>query len=40
MIEGRLVHRDYEKEGSKRYVTEIHVNDFLMLGGPNDKKEK
>jgi single-strand DNA-binding protein len=40
MIEGRLVHREYEKDGSKRYMTEIHVNDLLMLGGPKDKKEK
>jgi hypothetical protein len=35
-----LVHREYEKDGSKRYMTEIHVNDLLMLGSPKDKKEK
>ena len=35
-IEGRLVNRTYEdKKGIKRYVTEIVVNDLLMLG---DKK--
>lgn len=35
-IEGRLINRTYEdKKGIKRYVTEIVVNDLLMLG---DKK--
>ena len=35
-IEGRLVNRTYEdKKGIKRYVTEIVINDLLMLG---DKK--
>ncbi len=33
-IEGRLVHRDYETDkGEKRHITEINVNDFVMLGG-------
>lgn len=33
-IEGRLVHRDYETDkGEKRYITEINVNDLVMLGG-------
>ncbi len=40
MIEGRLIHREYEKNGDKRIFTEINVNDLLMLGSPNDKKEK
>ncbi|TGV00334.1 single-stranded DNA-binding protein [Flavivirga rizhaonensis] len=32
-IEGKLTNRSYEtKEGEKRYVTEIVVNEFLMLG--------
>jgi single-strand DNA-binding protein len=32
-IEGRLVHRVYETDkGEKRYITEINVNDFVMLG--------
>ena len=31
-IEGKLINRSYEdKEGIKRYVTEILVNEFLML---------
>lgn len=35
-IEGQLVNRSYDdKKGIKRYVTEIVVNDLLMLG---DKK--
>lgn len=33
MIEGRLVNRSYnDKEGNKRYRTEIQVNELLMLG--------
>lgn len=32
-IEGKLTSRSYEtKEGEKRYVTEIVVNELLMLG--------
>jgi len=32
-VEGKLVHRVYETDkGEKRYVTEISVNDFVMLG--------
>ncbi|MEZ4722705.1 MAG: single-stranded DNA-binding protein [Flavobacteriales bacterium] len=32
-LEGKLVNRSYEnKEGDKRYVTEIVVNEFVMLG--------
>ncbi len=33
-IEGKLTSRSYEdKEGQKRYVTEIVCNELLMLGG-------
>ncbi len=33
-VEGKLVHRNYEtSEGEKRFITEINVNDLLMLGG-------
>ncbi|MEL6987969.1 MAG: single-stranded DNA-binding protein [Bacteroidota bacterium] len=36
-ISGKLEHRQYkDKEGQNRYVTEIKVNDFVML----DKKDK
>lgn len=32
-VEGKLVHRSYETNaGEKRFVTEINVNDFVMLG--------
>ena len=32
-IEGKLINRNYEdKDGNKRYVTEIQVNELLMLG--------
>ena len=33
-VEGKLTNRSYDtKEGEKRYVTEILVNELLMLGG-------
>jgi len=33
-IEGKLVHRSYETNGGeKKYITEINVNDLVMLGG-------
>ena len=36
-IEGKLIHRNYlDKEGNKRYITEVQVNEVLMLG---DKKQ-
>jgi single-strand DNA-binding protein len=32
-VEGKLIHRDYETDkGEKRYITEVNVNDLLMLG--------
>ncbi len=32
-IEGKLIHRSYEtSNGEKRYVTEINVNELLMIG--------
>ncbi len=32
-IEGKIVNRSYDnKEGEKRYLTEIQVNDLLLLG--------
>ena len=32
-IEGKLTNRSYDdKEGNKRYITEIVVNEILMLG--------
>ena len=32
-IEGKLINRNYsDKDGKKRYVTEVQVNEVLMLG--------
>lgn len=32
-IEGKLINRSYtDKDGSQRYVSEVQVNDLLMLG--------
>jgi single-strand DNA-binding protein len=32
-VEGKLVNRSYtDKEGNKKYITEIQVHDLLMLG--------
>ncbi|RKS99330.1 single-stranded DNA-binding protein [Flavobacterium sp. 123] len=32
-IEGKLTHRSYEdKNGEKRYITEVVANDILLLG--------
>ena len=37
-VEGKLVSRSFEtKEGERKYITEVHVNDFLVL---NSNKEK
>jgi single-strand DNA-binding protein len=33
-VEGKLVHRNYETDkGEKRYITEINVNDLVLMGG-------
>ena len=33
VIEGKLVSRSYnDKEGSKKYITEVQVNELLMIG--------
>jgi len=35
-IEGKLTNRTYEaQDGSKRYVTEILINELLLLGNKN-----
>lgn len=34
-VEGKLIHRQFETNGEKRYITEINVNDLVMLGGKN-----
>lgn len=36
-IEGKLIHRSYETaEGERKYITEINLNEMVMVGG---KKE-
>lgn len=37
-IEGKLIHRSYEdKEGVKKYITEVQVNELLMLDKVSSK---
>ena len=37
-VEGKLTYRTYnDKEGNKRYFTEIQVNELLMLGEKSSK---
>lgn len=31
-LEGKLINRSYEKEGQKKYITEISLNELLMIG--------
>ncbi|MEP1097650.1 MAG: single-stranded DNA-binding protein [Cyclobacteriaceae bacterium] len=31
-LEGKLVNRSYEKDGVTKYITEISLNELLMLG--------
>ena len=36
-VEGKLTSRSYEdKEGNKKYVTEVVASEILLLGGNND----
>ena len=35
-VEGKLTSRSYDdKDGNKRYITEVVINDLLMLGNKN-----
>jgi len=37
-VEGKIINRSYsDKDGSKKYISEININEILMLGS---KKEK
>lgn len=31
-LEGKLINRSYEKDGVTKYVTEINLNELLMMG--------
>jgi single-strand DNA-binding protein len=34
VLEGKLIHRVYETSGGeKKYITEVNVNEMLMVGG-------
>jgi single-strand DNA-binding protein len=39
-IEGRLRTTSYEKDGVKRYTTEIEAREMLMLGGAGDRASR
>lgn len=35
-IEGKLINRSYtDKDGTKKYITEVQLNELLMLGDKN-----
>lgn len=36
-IEGKLVHRSYEKDGETKYITEIVIRDMKMMGSKKDE---
>jgi single-strand DNA-binding protein len=39
-IEGKLINRNYtDKEGNKKYVTEVQVNEVLLLGTKAGSKQ-
>jgi single-strand DNA-binding protein len=35
-LEGKLINRTYEKDGEKKYITEISLNELLMIDKKND----
>lgn len=38
-IEGKLINRSYnDKEGNKKYITEIQLHELLILGGVSGKR--
>jgi single-strand DNA-binding protein len=37
-VEGRIETRDYEKDGQKRYITEIIADNVILLGGERGEK--
>lgn len=39
-ISGRMRTREYEKDGSKRYVTEVVADQMQMLGGKGDEVDR
>lgn len=39
-VEGEIQYRSYEKDGDTRYVTEIVVQNLVMLGGNGEREER
>lgn len=38
VIEGKIITKDYlDKDGNKKYTTEIQVNEMLMIGSKNSE---
>ncbi len=37
-LEGKLINRSYEKDGVRKYITEISLNELLMLGKKSDSQ--
>jgi len=37
-VEGRIQYREYEKDGVKKYFTEIVVNSLLLMGSKDEAK--
>ena len=35
-LSGKLINRSYEKDGEKKYITEISMSELLMLGVKKD----
>ncbi len=35
-MNGKINNRSYEKEGEKKYITEINMNELHMMGGKKD----
>jgi single-strand DNA-binding protein len=38
-VEGKLQNRSWEQDGVTKYVTEVVVNDMLMLGGGKGRSQ-
>lgn len=40
LVEGKITTRSYEKDGEKKYITEIVADTMKMLGSPEGKSDK
>lgn len=38
MLEGKIVNKSYEKDGEKRFSTDIEITDFLLLSSKSLEK--